>query len=176
MSAELLEKLSEELGEAVIETSYFRGDDTALVRRNRWIEVLSFLKERCGMDMLLDLCAADYPSREDRFEVVVHLRSSDSGQRLRVKARCSFADPEIESAARVWKAADWFEREAFDLFGIRFKGHPNLKRLLCHPSFEGHPLRKDFPKGKRGALHESQTLMDEMEALRVDESHARHGD
>jgi len=164
MAAEQMDMLKEEIGDGVIETSSFRGDETALIKRSDWKRAARILKERCGMDMFIDLCAADYPDRDERFEVVLHLRSTNKDKRFRLKARCASRDPSIESLSDIYSGANWFEREAYDLFGIEFKGHPNMKRILCHHEFEGHPLRKDYPKERRGTIPTPQTLMDEMES------------
>ncbi len=106
--------------------------------------------------LLLDVCGVDYPGREDRFEAVYHLVSLEHGHRVRLKVPVPEADPVVPSVYGVWRAADWFEREAFDMFGIRFAGHPNLKRILCHPSFQGHALRKDYDPGQRWLLREGE--------------------
>lgn len=108
-------------------------------------------------DLLLDLCGADYPDRgEERFEAVYHLYSVPRKERLRLKVPVTEADPTLPSLRPVWKAADWFEREAFDMFGLRFEGHPNLSRILCHEGFEGHPLRKDYDPARRWILTEDK--------------------
>ena len=107
-------------------------------------------------DMLSDLCAADYlgyPDREGpRFEVVYHLLSSTHLHRVRVKAGVPEVPAQIDSCVEVWPAANWLEREVFDLYGIRFRNHPDLRRLLLYEEFEGHPLRKDYPKERRQPL------------------------
>lgn len=162
MATEHKDALMDAIGEDLIEVSNFRGDDAALVKNRSWKRAAKILKERCGMDMFVDLCAADYPDREERFEVVLHLRSTGSDGRFRLKARCDANRPSIESLCDLYLGANWFEREAYDLFGIEFIGHPNLKRILCHQEFEGHPLRKDYPKARRGTIPKPQTLMDEM--------------
>ncbi len=162
MAAEHTDILRDEIGDDLIEVSDFRGDEAALVKRSAWKGAARVLKERCGMDMFIDLCAADYPERRERFEVVLHLRSTGSDKRFRLKARCAVGDPSIESLSDLYLGVNWFEREAYDLFGVEFRGHPNLKRILCHHEFEGHPLRKDYPKERRGKIPRPQTLMDEM--------------
>jgi len=105
-------------------------------------------------DLLLDVCGADYPSRESRFEAIYHLYSIARAERLRLKVPVTEADPVLPSLIGVWKAADWFEREAFDMFGLRFTGHPNLRRILTHEAFQGHPLRKDYDPARRWILTE----------------------
>ena len=114
--------------------------------RSRVIEVLRALRDRPELDcnLLLDVCGVDYPENEQRFEVVYHLTSLDKGHRVRVRVPVDEDDPRVPTAYGIWKAADWFEREAWDLMGIRFDGHPNLRRILTHEAFQGHALRKDY--------------------------------
>lgn len=107
-------------------------------------------------DLLLDVCGADYPDREERFEAVYHLYSIPKNQRLRLKVPVTEEDPVLPSVMPVWKAADWFEREAYDMFGLRFEGHPNLRRILTHDAFQGHPLRKDYDPTRRWILTEDK--------------------
>ena len=130
------------------------GDATALVDRAQVARVLCFLRDdpACGFDMLTDLCAVDYLGETPRFEVVYHLFSLEMRHRLRVKARVPEAEPEIDTATDLWPSAGWMEREVFDLYGIRFTGHPDLRRILLYDGFEGHPLRKDYPKERRQPL------------------------
>ena len=115
-------------------------------------------------DMLLDLCGVDFPDREERFEAVYHLYSVPRAARLRLKVRLREDDPVLPSLVGVWKAIDWFEREAFDMFGLRFEGHPNLRRLLCHDGFQGHALRKDYDAGRRWILTEDKIYHPQPEA------------
>ena len=98
----------------------------------------------CRFIQLMDICGADYPARANRFDVVYHLLSLHKNQRIRVKVETDEQTP-VPSAVDIWPAANWFEREAFDLYGIQFSGHPDLRRLLTDYGFSGHPLRKDFP-------------------------------
>ncbi len=165
MSVELLKTLKARLGPAVLATGSALGDEWALIRRDAWAEAGRALKE-LGAAHFIDLCGVDRGAAlsEERFEVVLHLRRHRGGQRIRVKTRCTAADPTVPSLCATFPAANWFEREAFDLFGIRFEGHPNLKRLLCHQGFQGHALRKDFDRRRRGAIPVPDTLMDEMQA------------
>ncbi len=107
-------------------------------------------------DLLLDLCGVDFPEREERFEAVYHLYSIPRGERLRLKVPLGEADPVLPSLVEVWKGSDWFEREAYDLFGFRFEGHPNLRRILTHDGFQGHPLRKDYDPARRWILTEDK--------------------
>jgi NADH-quinone oxidoreductase subunit C len=94
----------------------------------------------------------DYQPRRPRFEVVYHFFSRENNWRVRIKVPLEEPDPEVDSLTSLWKNANWFEREAFDMFGIRFKGHPDLRRILMYPEFEGHPLRKDYPITRRQPL------------------------
>ncbi|MFN3454793.1 MAG: NADH dehydrogenase (quinone) subunit D [Pseudobdellovibrio sp.] len=105
--------------------------------------LLRYLKEYAGYNFLMDVCGVDYPNREKRFDVVYHLFGSSDSRRLRVKAQVSINES-VPTATNIWKAADWFEREAYDMFGITFAGHQNLRRILTHHQFQGHPLRKDY--------------------------------
>ncbi|MGB3565334.1 MAG: NADH-quinone oxidoreductase subunit D [Thermoanaerobaculia bacterium] len=107
-------------------------------------------------DLLLDLCGVDFPEREERFEAVYHLYSVLRGQRLRLKVPVGEEDPVLPSLIEIWKGANWFEREAFDLFGLRFEGHPNLRRILTHEGFQGHALRKDYDPARRWVLTEDK--------------------
>lgn len=137
------------------------GHTVVTVDRANLTETLRRLKEHPQLDcnLLLDVCGVDYPDREARFEVVYHLTSLDRGHRFRVKVPLAEGDAVVPSAYPIWKAADWFEREAWDMFGIRFDGHPNLKRLLTHEAFQGHPLRKDYDPGQRWLLTEAETMV-----------------
>ena len=114
-------------------------------------------------DLLLDLCGVDYPGRDNRFEAVYHLYSMPRKERLRLKVPVGETDPVLPSLIPVWKAADWFEREAFDMFGLKFDGHPNLRRLLTHEAFQGHPLRKDYDSARRWILPEDQIYRPQLE-------------
>lgn len=113
-----------------------------------------FFKEdlRLAFNVLVDLTAVDYLERRPRFEVVYHLLSMSGNRRLRVKILWDENIPGIDSVSGLWKSANWLEREVWDMFGIRFAGHPDLKRILLYEEFEGHPLRKDYPIRKRQPL------------------------
>lgn len=113
-------------------------------------------------DLFVDLCGVDYPDRAERFEAVYHLSSTSYGKRLRLKVPLTEADPTLPSLIPVWKAANWFEREAYEMFGFRFAGHPNLRRLLTHEAFQGHPLRKDYDAARRWILTEDKMYMPEL--------------
>jgi NADH-quinone oxidoreductase subunit C len=142
-----LHKLREFDPAAVEDVREFRGEFTLYIRRARLRSACEFLRDAPGLSFkyLSDVTAVDgYPS-EPRFEVVYHLLSLESFQRLRLKVRVAGDDPTIDSLVPVWPAANAFEREVFDLFGIRFEGHPYLRRLLLPEDWEGYPLRKDYP-------------------------------
>lgn len=130
------------------------GDATALVDPARLVDVMSFLRDdaECAFDMLTDLTAVDYLGQQPRFEVVYHLYSLAKNKRLRVKARVGEQAPEIATLCELWASANWMEREVWDLYGIRFAGHPDLRRILLYEEFQGHPLRKDYPKERRQPL------------------------
>ncbi|WP_437590708.1 NADH-quinone oxidoreductase subunit C [Sorangium sp. So ce1000] len=152
MSKKVLELLAAQFPGAVLETHSQFGDDTAVLDPAVWREAALFLRNdpRTQMNMFVDLTAVDYLWRGDvpRFEVVCHLRSLERNHRVRIKARVGDEEgngAEIDSIVPVWKGANWFERECYDLLGIVFRGHPDLRRILMYPEFEGHPLRKDYP-------------------------------
>ena len=128
----------------VLDTAAPYGDATAVVRAAALRPVMEALLRSHEFTMLLDLTVVDYPDRPERFEVVYHLLSLARNARLRIKLSVPEAAPVVASLAALWKNADWLEREAFDMFGVRFEGHPNLQRLFMYDGFEGHPLRKDY--------------------------------
>jgi len=131
-----------------------RGAAVVVVARESVLDALRTVRDdaQLGLDALSDLTAVDYLGREPRFEVVYQLNSLTHHHRLRVKAPVPADDPTIASATPLWNAALWAEREVWDLFGIRFIGHPDLRRILLYPEFEGHPLRKDYPVNRRQPL------------------------
>lgn len=153
MSKALIELVKKNFPDAVLESHSQLGDDTVVLAPGRWKEVARFLKEnpQSDMAMLTDLTAVDYQDRDPRFEVVAHLYSLSRGHRLRIKARVGDRDGEtveLDSLTELWGSANWLERECFDMFGVKFLGHPDLRRILLYPEFEGHPLRKDYPAEK----------------------------
>jgi NADH-quinone oxidoreductase subunit C len=123
-----------------------RGELTLYVARDDIARVLTELRDdsQCLFEVLIDICGVDYPEREQRFDVVYHLLSPRRNQRIRVKCETD-ADNPVPSVVEVFPAANWFEREAYDMYGILFSGHPDLRRILTDYGFQGHPLRKDFP-------------------------------
>ena len=122
------------------------GELTIVVARDQIVDILTKLRDdpKCRFEVLIDICGVDYPERAERFDVVYHLLSPRLNQRLRVKVTTDETSP-VPSVNDVFPAANWYEREAYDLYGIRFSGHPDLRRLLTDYGFQGHPLRKDFP-------------------------------
>jgi NADH-quinone oxidoreductase subunit C len=142
LAAYVKERLDAQIQDAII--AY--GELTLLAEPGDIVAVLRFLKEdiQCRFVSIIDVCGADYPGREKRFDVVYHLLSPYQNQRIRVKVRTD-EDTPVPSVTGVFPGADWFEREAYDLYGILFSGHPELRRILTDYGFEGHPLRKDFP-------------------------------
>lgn len=151
-----LKKLKERFPAAVLEASSIRGEDVAALDKGSIVEVARFLKEDAELqyNFLMDLTAIDYQAmgREPRFDVVYHFYSLKYNRRVRIKAPVGEPDPEIDSLTDLWRGANWFEREVWDMFGIKFRGHPNLQRILLYPEFQGHPLRKDYPIRKRQPL------------------------
>ena len=154
-----LADLRERFGAAAVETHDQHGDHTIVVGRESLIDVLRQCRDlpALGFDMLTDLTAVDYlkfPGREDgpRFEVVYHLYSLARNHRLRVKVRVEEDDAVVPTAVSIWPIANWLEREVWDMFGVRFEGHPDLRRLLLYEEFVGHPLRKDYPINRRQPL------------------------
>src|SRR3954447_2163948 len=134
------------LGEAVLDRVIAYGELTILVKDDAVVEAIRFLRNdpECRFVDFVDLCGADYPGREKRFDVVYHLLSPHHNRRIRVKVQADEVTP-VPSIIEVFPCANWFEREAYDLYGILFSGHPDLRRILTDYGFEGHPLRKDFP-------------------------------
>lgn len=163
MSKLILERLKEKFGDDLVETSSFRGDDVAVVKPARWREAAEFVKTdaRCQCDYFVDLscvdnldkCDTEVPGgTSERFEVYVIAYSVAKKHRVRLKARLSGEDPEIDSLVGVWAGANWVERECWDLFGVKFRGHPDLRRILMYEEFQGHPLRKDYPASRTQPL------------------------
>jgi NADH-quinone oxidoreductase subunit C len=132
------------LKDALVSATIAFDELTIVVAPAQWIASLTFLRDSCGFISFIDLTGVDWPAREQRFDVVVHLLDPKANLRLRIKTVTDEATP-IESCEKVWPAANWFEREAYDMYGVLFSGHPDLRRMLTDYGFDGHPLRKDFP-------------------------------
>ncbi|NNM72354.1 NADH-quinone oxidoreductase subunit C [Enterovirga aerilata] len=144
--AQLGHHIADRLGPVVTGHAVSYGELTIVVERAAIVEAITFLRDdpACRFICFIDLCGADYPGRERRFDVVYHLLSPHLNQRIRIKVETDEVSP-VPSIIGVFPAADWYEREAYDLYGILFTGHPDLRRILTDYGFEGHPLRKDFP-------------------------------
>lgn len=156
----IIDKIKEKFGDAVIDSHSFRGDDTVIVKKESLKEICTFLKEdkACAFDYLLDVCGADYMPREPRFEVVYHMHSISKKHRIRVKTQVADGE-KVDSVTSIWGTADWTERETYDMYGIEFEGHPNMKRIYMADDWKGHPLRKDYPE--RGYKDEYQPFGEE---------------
>jgi NADH-quinone oxidoreductase subunit C len=168
LSKAVLDKLRERFGAAIIDTHSEFGDDTAVVEPASWRPVCQFLREDPEMDfdMPIDLCGVDYPERArssgaqgvpplPRMDVVMHLYSVSKGHRIRLKSRVGDAEmegAELDSVTSIWPGMNWLERETFDMSGVRFRGHPDLRRILMYPEFEGHPLQRTYPAQKTQPL------------------------
>ena len=149
--------IQEKFPNLVTEVLSHQNDEVIVIKKEGVMDVCKALKNdaRYPFNMLMDLTAVDYlhwEEKEFRFEVIYNLFSLSANRRIFIKARVPETEAEIDSVSSVWPAADWYEREVWDMFGIRFKGHPNLKRILMYEEFEGHPLRKDYPYNKRQPL------------------------
>ena len=143
---EIQKILSERFGGRGIQT-YFENDElTVILSKSILLKVLNFLKDDkvFQFKQLIDLCGVDYPNRTDRFEIVYHLLSINLNQRIRIKLSVNDGDT-VPSIVSLYDAANWYEREVWDLYGVIFTDHPDLRRILTDYGFEGHPLRKDFP-------------------------------
>jgi NADH-quinone oxidoreductase subunit C len=140
---DLAERATAGLGDRIIESAHAFGELTLTVHRSTIIEVIQWLRGD-GFVSFVDVCGVDYPERGERFDVVYHLLSPKKNIRVRVKLATDENEP-VPSITGIFPGADWFEREAYDLYGILFSGHPDLRRILTDYGFDGHPLRKDFP-------------------------------
>jgi NADH-quinone oxidoreductase subunit C len=138
--------LGDRLGDKLLHAEVALGELTIEIERDRIPDIIRVLRDDplCRFGSLIDICGVDYPEREERFDVVYHLLSPWLNHRIRVRAKTDAAHP-VPSIVGLFPAADWFEREAYDLYGILFSGHPDLRRILTDYGFQGHPLRKDFP-------------------------------
>ena len=153
---DILARLRERFGADSFATSEFRDNKRVVVPAERVYAVLECLKAACGFDMLAEMTAVDYlryPDAKDRFGVVYCLLDTEAGTRLVVKTFVNDPDPVLPSAYPLWKGADWLEREVYDMYGIRFAGHPDLRRILMPEDFTSYPLRKDYPLRGRGERH-----------------------
>ncbi len=145
---ELIEKkLKEKFSDYVQEVIYFRNEQTFIVDKNQIVNILTFLRDdsELSFNFLIDLCGVDRAKRKDRFEVVYQLFSLKNKIQLRIKCRVDAKDLNVDSVCNVFGTANWHEREAFDMYGIKFNNHPDLRRLYMPEEYEYYPLRKDFP-------------------------------
>lgn len=143
---EFVDKLKSKSSDWVSDVIEGHGEVTVIVPRESIVDVCSFLKNLHEFDLLADICGADRGPEEDpRFEVNYHLFSTKHHNRLRIKVLLSEDSPNVTTVTTLWKTADWHERETFDLFGVIFDGHPDLRRILLPSDFDGHALRKDYP-------------------------------
>jgi len=175
-SLNIAEKIKENFPDEVLEIKEFRGQVSVTLRKNRIRDIARYLHDDPDLyfDYLIDVCGVDYLGKKDkRFEVVYQLYSIKHRQALRLKAEVSGEDPTIDSVTSVWLGADWHEREAFDLYGIRFNGHPDLRRILLPEDWEGHPLRKDYPL--KGPVKEWSGFEDVLERSRRFKDYEWHG-
>ncbi len=154
-----LEILTQRFG--AITTSQFRDNARIHLSPPQLLDVMKVLKTECGFDMLAELTAVDYlhyPNAKDRYGVIYGLTNTKSGERVWVKVMLNDPDPAIASVYSLWKGADWLEREVYDMYGIDFEGHPDLRRILMPPEFTTFPLRKDYPLRGRGERHNFPNL------------------
>lgn len=155
-------KLKQRFGEGSLTTSEFRDNFRVHVGSERVFEVLSYLKGECGFDMLLELGGADYlhyPNAKDRYGVWYCLLNLGTGERLIVKTFANDPDPHLPSVFSLWKGSDWMEREVYDMYGVIFDGHPDLRRILLPDEYTSFPMRKDYPLRGRGERHNFQPII-----------------
>lgn len=147
MKEKIESKLRSQFPQAILDVAEFRGELTFLVDKNSIVDICKFLRddEELAFDLLVDLCGVDRAKRKDRFEVVYHLTSIKNKFRVRLKVRVDEKDCVVDSVTSVYPTANWHERETYDMFGITFRNHPDLRRMYMPEDFEYYPLRKDFP-------------------------------
>lgn len=154
--SKVIEQLREQWGEAELEESQYRDNRRLHVAPERVYQLLEALKLQHGFDMLFEIAGVDYlyyPDATDRYGVIYGLLNTTTGERIFVKTMLNDPDPRVPSAVPLWQSANWMEREVYDMFGIRFPGHPDLRRILMPPEFATYPLRKDYPLRGRGERH-----------------------
>jgi NADH-quinone oxidoreductase subunit C len=141
-------------GGEILETGSQHGNEWARIAPGAWRQVAEFLRDdpATRMDMFVDLTCVDRLPRVPRFDVVLHVYSVDKKHRVRLLCGVDGSEPAVDTLVPVWPGANWFEREAFDMYGVKFTGHPDLRRILMYDEFQGYPLRKDYPKEKRQPL------------------------
>jgi NADH-quinone oxidoreductase subunit C len=151
-----LDTLKQHYGEAAIRAETFRDNHRVIVPAETVFPVLACLKDECGFDMLAELCGIDYlhyPDARDRYAVAYGLSNTTTGERVFVKTFLNDPDPTVASVVPLWEGANWMEREVYDLYGVTFEGHPDLRRILMPEEFTSYPLRKDYPLRGRGERH-----------------------
>lgn len=182
MSKVVIDRVQAKFGAQVLETHSFRGDDTLVVAPAAWHDVAAFLRDDAATDMsmFIDITAVDFPERADaedgpgagtRFDLVLHLYSLGKGHRVRLKTRLADGE-QPKTLSDLWAAANWFEREVWDMFGVRFAGHPDMRRLLMYEEFEGHALRKDYAADRAQPLvpyRRTPDVLDKQAPFRADE-------
>jgi NADH-quinone oxidoreductase subunit C len=152
----IIARLRERFGPEGFTTSVFRDNHRVIVPAERLYELMRFLKEECGFDLLVELTAADYlryPEARDRYGILYVVRNTATGVQLVVKTLANDPDPAVPSVFSLWKGSDWMEREVYDMYGVVFTGHPDLRRILLPEEFTAFPLRKDYPLRGRGERH-----------------------
>lgn len=168
---EIAEKIKERFPDEVIAITEFREQVSVTVKKERIIEICKWLHDEPALyfDYLKDLCGVDYHGKKPvRFEVVYTLYSMKYEHMIRLKAEVPEDDPVIDSVIGIWRGADWHERECYDMFGIEFRGHPDLRRILLPEDWEGHPLRKDYPAaGPEQEWKGFQEVLEKAERLKV---------
>ena len=154
----LVERISSRFPQALKESSDFRGDLSVVIDPAALVEVARFLKEEEGFDYFLYNTAVDWPARDPRFTIVWEVRSLANRTRVRIKTTATMPDPHVPSLTSVWPPTNWHERETYDLFGITFDGHPDLRRILMPDTWEGYPLRKDYVSFGEPVIFSDQKL------------------
>lgn len=144
---ELVEKMQAALGDAIEKVETFRGETTVFVPAAKIADVCRYCRDELGFNYMSDISGLDYYPAEPRFGINYHILSMTYNKRLRLRVMWSDGDEPVPSVTGVWPSANWFERETFDMFGIPFAGHPDLRRILMAADWEGHPLRRDYPLG-----------------------------
>ena len=150
-----IDLIKSKYGDLVLDSHNFRGDQTGTVRKDSGNDFFKFLRDEpeLAFNFLMDITAVDYLSKKtERFEVVYHFYSLKHNDRLRIKIPISMKDCIADTITPLWKTANWYEREIWDMYGIKFRNHPDLKRILLYEEFNGHPLRKDYAVNKRQPL------------------------
>lgn len=174
MSKKVLTALQKRFKAQILDSHAHVGDETILILPEHLIEIATFLRNdpKMSFEALSDITAVDYLHRKPRYEVVYHFYSMTLKHRLRVKVMVEEGQELVPSLTAIWRAANWAEREVWDMFGVRFEGHPDLRRILMYEEFEGHPLRKDYP------IQQSQPRMDlrQRERDAVEEYRTLHRD